>query len=57
MNLPLDSSPCFYKENRVFSKKTFSNLVFGDDFAFNGIRLMSHHLFHVSGLKCHQMLL
>ena len=36
MNLPIDSSPCFYKENIVFYKKTFSNLVFGDDFASTG---------------------
>ena len=32
LNLPLDSSPCFNTENNEFHKKTFSNLVFGDDF-------------------------
>ena len=36
MNLPINSSPCFYKENKVFYKKQISNLVFGDDFDFNG---------------------
>ena len=36
LNLPLDSSPCFNVENNEFHKKTFSNLVFGDDFTYTG---------------------
>ena len=51
-NLPNDSSPYFNKENNVFIRKLFSNLVFGDDFAFNGIISMSRDLFFVSGTKC-----
>ena len=57
MNLPLDSSPCFYKENKVFFKKKNSNLVFGDDFDFIGIISMSGEIFHVLGEKWHQTLL
>lgn len=37
-NLLIDSSPHFKKENNVFYKKTFFNLVFGNDFAFTRIR-------------------
>ena len=33
-NLPIDSSPWYSRKNNVFQCKTFSNLVFGDDFAF-----------------------
>ena len=54
LNLPLDSSSCFFEENKVFYKKHFSNLVFGDDFAFNWIRWMYYHLFNVSGGKWQQ---
>ena len=57
MNLPLDSSPCFYKENWVFSKKKFSSLVFRDDFSFNGIRRMSNDLFCFWAEKWHQNIL
>ena len=33
LNLPLDSSPCFDIKINEFHKKTFSNLVFGDEFS------------------------
>ena len=36
-----------------FIRKLFSNLVFGDNFAFNGIRWMYHDLFLVSVTKWH----
>ena len=36
LNLPLDSSPCFNVENNDFHNKTFSSLVFGDDFTSTG---------------------
>ena len=45
MHLPIDSSPCCFKVNKVIFKKTFSNLVSEDDFSFNGIRRMSHDFF------------
>ena len=51
MNLPINSSPSFYKENKVFYKKTFSKLVFGDDFASIGIIWMYHDFFYVLGTK------
>ena len=51
MNLSIDSFPCFYKENIVFYKNFFSNLVFGDDFSFNGIIRMYHDLFCILGKK------
>ena len=33
--LPINSSPWFSKKNKVLQSKTFSNLVFGDDFYFD----------------------
>ena len=56
-NLPIDSSPYLYKENNMFYKKSFYNLVFGDDFDFNGIRRMYHDLFSISGTKWYPPLL
>ena len=38
-------------ENNVFYKKTFYNLVFGDDFDSTRIRTMYNYLFYVLGTK------
>ena len=45
--LPIDSSPWFSKKNKVFQSKTFSNLVFGDDF-FYGARWLCYDSLFVS---------
>ena len=47
--LPIDSSPWFSKKNKVFQSKTFSNLVFGNDFAFYGDRWLSYDSLFISG--------
>ena len=47
--LPIDSSPWFSKKNKVFQIKTFSNLVFGDDFDFDRSRWLSYESLFVSG--------
>ena len=47
LNLPLDSSPCFNMKINEFHKKSFSNLVFGDDFDSTRTIWMYHDLFHV----------
>ena len=46
MNLPLDSSPCFNMKINEFHKKTFSNLVFGDEFDLTITIGMYNDLFH-----------
>ena len=47
LNLPLDSSPCFNTKNNEFQKKTFSSIVFGDDFTSTGTTWMYHDFFYV----------
>ena len=47
LNLPLDSSPCFNTKNNKFLKKTFSNLVFGDDFTSTRKTWTYRDLFYV----------
>lgn len=49
-HLSIDSSPWFLRKNKVFQCKTFSNLVFGDDFAFDGTRWLSYDFIFVSGV-------
>ena len=51
LNLPLNSSPCFNMKINEFHNKTFSNLVFGDDFDPNMTIGMYHDLFHVLETK------
>ena len=48
LNLLIDSSPWFSRKNKVFQCKTFSNLVFGDDFTFYGARWLSYDFLFVS---------
>ena len=45
------------RKTMCFIRKLFSNLVFGDDFVFNGIIWMYHQFFHVLVEKWHQNLL
>jgi hypothetical protein len=51
LNLTLDSSPCFNMKIIEFHKKTFSNLVFGDEFDYNITIGMYHDLFNVLETK------
>ena len=46
-NPPIDSSPWISRKNNEFHKKTFSNLVFGDEFDPTMPIGMCHDLFHV----------
>ena len=50
-HLPIDSSPWFSRKNKVFESKTFSNLVFGDEFVSNLTIWIYHDLFHVLETK------
>ena len=47
LNPPLDSSACFNMKNNEFHRKTFSNLVFGDDFTFARTKWKYHDFFYV----------
>ena len=38
-----------FKEKKVFQSKTYSNLVFGNDFAFDGARWLSYGSLFVLG--------
>ena len=51
LNLPLDSSPCSNMKTNEFHKRSFSNLVFGDEFASTETIWMYHDLFHVLETK------
>ena len=51
LNLPIHSSPRFLKKNNKFHKWTFSNLVFGDEFASNETIGMYYDFFHVLETK------
>jgi hypothetical protein len=47
LNLLIDSSPWFSRKNIVFQCKTFSNLVFRDDFSFDGTIWLSYDFIFV----------
>ena len=51
LHLLIDSSPWVIRKNNEFHKYTFSNLVFGDEFACNRTIWIHHGLFHVLETK------